>query len=65
MPAGTEWLFLSEIAAQHSIPLQTIYNLRARGEFAPAFKIGSRVRVRRSDLDEWLASKAEQPRGAA
>lgn len=60
-----EWLTLRQIADELGIALSTLYNRRHRGEGPRAYTIGGRLRVRRSDLDLWLETMADEPQGAA
>lgn len=57
-----EWLSLRQIAEDElHISLSSLYDMRSRGEFAKGYKIGKHVRVRRSDLEKWLESRADRP----
>lgn len=57
MPAP-EFLTLAEAAALLRIGERTAYNL-ARDHRIPAAKVGGQWRVRRTDLDAWLARGGE------
>jgi excisionase family DNA binding protein len=59
-----EWLTWQQIADELDIALSTLYNRRRRGEGPRAYSIGGRLRVRRSDLDAWLETMADEPQGA-
>lgn len=39
-----------------------IYNMRSKGEGPRSIRIGGRIRYRKSEVDAWLDSQAEQPR---
>jgi excisionase family DNA binding protein len=62
--SGPEWLSLKQIADELGLALRTIYNRRNRGDGPRAYRIGGKVRVKRSDLDAWLESQVDD-RGAA
>jgi len=53
-PEG-EILTLDEVAAYLRAGKRTVYRLAAEGKL-PAFKLGGTWRLRRSDLDEWIAA---------
>lgn len=51
-----------ELASLLSLKEQTIYNRHSTGaSLPPAVKIGSRLRFRKSDVDQWIADQTEQP----
>ena len=47
------------------VPLNTVYAWRARGDGPRGARVGKHVRYRKCDVDAWLASRADEPRGAA
>jgi excisionase family DNA binding protein len=53
---------LSELLG--GIPLPTIYGWRSKGIGPRGYRIGRHVRYRRSDVDEWLRTRQDQPRSA-
>lgn len=59
-----EWLSLEQIAEELQLPLRTLYARRSRGDGPVGFKIGKHVRIRRQDLNKWVAGQAD-PRPAA
>ncbi len=58
-------LSLPEVAEYLGVPLPTLYQWRSRGEGPPGHKIGKHVRVRRDDLEAWLAEHADPDRAPA
>ena len=54
-----DWLSFEDIADDLGIAVQTLYNRRSRGEGPRAHKIGNKLRVRRSDYNEWLELQAD------
>jgi predicted DNA-binding transcriptional regulator AlpA len=63
-----EILSMAQLSAWSGYSIQTLYDMRARGEGPASFKMGSgrgsRVRYRRSAVEEWLRQleAAEQER---
>lgn len=57
-------LTLNEVAAYLKAGKRTGYRLMASGEI-PAFKLGGTWRVRRSELDQWIAASIHEtkPKG--
>ena len=51
-----EILTIDEVALYLKAGKRTVYRLAASGKI-PAFKLGGTWRVRRSDLDQWIASR--------
>lgn len=51
-----EILTIDEVAAYLKAGKRTVYRLAASGKL-PAFKLGGTWRFRRSDLDQWIASR--------
>ncbi|MGV4658882.1 methylation-associated defense system helix-turn-helix domain-containing protein MAD1 [Burkholderia pseudomallei] len=51
-----EILTIDEVAAFLKAGKRTVYRLAACGKL-PAFKLGGTWRFRRSDLDQWIASR--------
>jgi excisionase family DNA binding protein len=51
-----EILTIDEVAAYLKAGKRTVYRLTAIGKL-PAFKLGGTWRFRRSDLDQWIASR--------
>jgi excisionase family DNA binding protein len=51
-----EILTIDEVAAFLKAGKRTVYRLAASGKL-PAFKLGGTWRFRRSDLDNWIASR--------
>ena len=51
----------SEVAARCTLSAKTVYRAIERGEL-PAAKLCSRIRVRASDVEAWIASQQVRPR---
>lgn len=51
-----EILTVDEVASYLKAGKRTVYRLAASGKL-PAFKLGGTWRFRRSDLDQWIASR--------
>jgi excisionase family DNA binding protein len=54
-----------ELSDELGIPLSTIYNWRWKGEGPRAHKMGRHVRYKRTDVEDWAATRAETPRPAS
>ncbi|WP_233495612.1 AlpA family transcriptional regulator [Geodermatophilus sp. TF02-6] len=54
-----QWLTLEAIADELGVPLGTVYNWRTKGTGPVGYTVGKHVRVRRSDLDAWLAQRRD------
>lgn len=52
-----EWLTTEALAAELEISVNTIYKWRSTNAGPPGARIGRRVKYRRRDVDEWLASR--------
>jgi predicted DNA-binding transcriptional regulator AlpA len=61
---GDRLLSLSEVSARTGFALSTLYEMRCHGAGPPSVRIGSRVKVRESALEQWIkaAEAAEQAR---
>jgi hypothetical protein len=53
------------VAAAYGIPVMTQRDLRRRGEFVSALKIGRRLYYRREALEAWLDARSVDGGGAA
>ena len=53
------------VAAEYGIPVMTQRDLRRRGEFVSAMKIGRRLYYRRVALEAWLDAQAVGSDGGA
>ena len=56
----TDWLGAPSAAACLGIQVHTLYRLVDEGGL-PSYRIGRVLRIRRSDLDEWLEGQRVQP----
>lgn len=53
MPTPTELLTIREVAALCKVTPQAVYIwIKERG--LPTLKLGARMRIRRSELDQWM-----------
>jgi predicted DNA-binding transcriptional regulator AlpA len=48
------FLTLPEVAELTRLAPQTLYQLRARGDGPPSFRMAGRVRYRRSAVEQWI-----------
>ncbi|GGH44886.1 hypothetical protein GCM10010921_19880 [Microbacterium album] len=60
--APPQYLTTSQAAEYIGMPLQTLYNQISLGAGPRMLKRGSRNAFRAQDLDEWMASRLDQPR---
>lgn len=56
---GDRLLSPAELADYLTIPVQTIYQWRHRGEGPPGYRVGRHVRYRWSDIQTWLAGQTD------
>jgi predicted DNA-binding transcriptional regulator AlpA len=56
---STKLLTAREVSRQYGLPLRTVIDLRARGQFPPAVRIGARVYWKRETLEAWINAAAE------
>ena len=56
---------VEDLAAEVKVAVQTIYNWHSAGKAPRAHRIGRRLFFRRSDVDSWIASRAEPERQSA
>lgn len=49
----------AELADYLSIPVQTIYQWRHRGDGPPGYRVGRHVRYRWTDIQTWLDDQAD------
>jgi len=61
-PADGEMMTLHEVANYLNCHWFTVYRLVRRGAL-PAFRLGSNYRVRRTDLEKWIADRRVVPAG--
>ena len=61
----TSWQSPEELADELCIPVATVYAWRYQGRGPKGYKIGRHVRYKRSDVDAWLETRADEPRPAA
>ena len=64
MSAEQEWLSVADVAGVLGLNEQTIRNMIDRGDLS-AYHVGRRVRIRRSDLDEFVSREPVMPRVTA
>jgi excisionase family DNA binding protein len=56
---GDPLLSPAELAEYLTIPVQTIYQWRHRGEGPPGYRVGRHVRYRWSDIQSWLEDQVD------
>jgi predicted DNA-binding transcriptional regulator AlpA len=56
-----EIMLAEEVAALMRMSLPHFYNLRHQGLGPPAVRIDGRLKFRRSDVDDYIASRVEEP----
>jgi excisionase family DNA binding protein len=56
---GSEVMTLQEVAGYLNCHYTTVYRLIRRGGF-PTFRVGSDFRMRRADLEKWIAQQQQQ-----
>ena len=54
-----ELMTADELAGYLGLSLQTLYNWKLRGEGPPAYKVGGRLRFRRSEVKAWLRDQRD------
>jgi excisionase family DNA binding protein len=63
-PVQREWLSLAEVAEEMGVTKKTAAAY-IRRDGLPAHRAGRSIRIRRSDLEAWLLSRAERSGGHA
>nr|WP_277350148.1 helix-turn-helix domain-containing protein [Nonomuraea sp. FMUSA5-5] len=53
-------LEFEDVAERFKIKPKTLRHMRATGEGPPFFKVGQRLKIRRSKADEWFKEKYER-----
>jgi excisionase family DNA binding protein len=53
-------LTLAEIADYLHVPVQTLYDLRAKGRGPRGFRVGRRLHFRKAEIQAWLADLEEE-----
>ncbi|MBN9607147.1 MAG: helix-turn-helix domain-containing protein [Actinomycetales bacterium] len=60
-PDGLEPVItLAELADQLGVSVQTLYDLRRKGEGPRVFRVGRELRVRRTEVTAWLQRLEER-----
>ena len=49
-----------ELAAYLDVPVSTLYDWRWRGEGPRGFRVGKRIRYRRSDVEQWIHQRLQE-----
>jgi predicted DNA-binding transcriptional regulator AlpA len=57
-----QWLTIRDLEDEYGIEAVTVYNLRHRGDFPTGYRVGNRLRFKRTDIEAFIASKADKPR---
>ena len=53
---------LDEVAGYLGVTSNAMYTMRHRGRGPQAFRLGTRLRYRRSEVDAWLEAHRDEPR---
>jgi predicted DNA-binding transcriptional regulator AlpA len=53
------FLTAEALADRWAVPIQTLYNLRWKGQAPPAIKIGRGLRFRLEDVEAWEAARRD------
>lgn len=64
MAERRSWLTVKDLAAEYGLEAVTVYNMRYRGDFPVAYRVGNRLRFKRDDVEAFITSKADAPRAA-
>jgi excisionase family DNA binding protein len=59
---GDEYLTIDQVAELLKVSGKTIRRLVRRGEI-PGFKVGGQWRIKRGDIDEWVAEQKRTAHG--
>jgi excisionase family DNA binding protein len=62
---NARWLSPELLANELDLPTRTIYGWRTKGGGPRGYRIGRHVRFKREDVEAWLETRADDPRGAA
>lgn len=57
---GSGLLDIDEVALIFGLSRESIYHRRAKGDFAPAIRVGGRLRWDPDDLKVWLEARRDQ-----
>lgn len=57
-PSRSAVLDIKQTAEKTRLAVQTLYNLRSRGEGPKSFSLRGRVRYLEADVDAWIAAAA-------
>ncbi len=49
-----------ELAEYFDVPVSTLYDWRWRGEGPRGFRVGKRIRYRRSDVEQWIHQRLQE-----
>lgn len=55
-PLDIELMKVEDVAKILKVSVGSLYNMHSKGEGPPAFKIGGRLRWRKSAVEAWIAS---------
>ena len=60
---GESLMSATEVAEFLGISVNTLYQLRYRGDSLPrGYRVGGRIKYRRSDVEAWLEQQADRPK---
>lgn len=60
--SGGDIMTIAEVGDRLGVAVQTLYNWRAAGKGPPGFRLGGKLRYRRSDVEAWLDEQARKGR---
>jgi predicted DNA-binding transcriptional regulator AlpA len=56
-----EWMTIGEVSALTGIPVNTLYNMNAKGTAPPRYRFTKRLHYRRPEVVAWMKSHAVEP----
>jgi excisionase family DNA binding protein len=62
---GDKLMSAAEVAEYLGISINTLYQHRYRGEGPPGYRVGGRIKYRRTDVETWLEAHADSPKVAS
>lgn len=63
---GESLMSATEVAEFLGISINTLYQLRYRGDSLPrGYRVGGRIKYRRADVEAWLEEQVDSPKVAS
>lgn len=56
----SDWVTLEELADELRVPLKTVRKWRLDGTAPPGARFGKHIRMRRADVDAWIADRMDR-----